>query len=68
MKGIRIIAGALAIFDKIVAKLMKGIEICEAEVLVKSDIMAQTERDKMILDTNIEKAKKAITNIEKLTS
>ena len=52
----------------VLKKLEKGIEICENEVLLKSEIMAQAERDRMILGANIEKAQKAIANIEKLTS
>ena len=66
MKGVRVINGAVGIFDKIRNELGKGIEIAQKEQAKRQEVIEKNSEEHKVLDVHVKKANKVLDNLNKI--
>ncbi len=68
LRGVRVINCALGLFEKILNKLRRGMEICKFEISKRDENIEIAKREKAELLDVMSKADRVIENIEKIIS
>ena len=66
VRGVRLIISALAIFEKIIAKLERGINYCKIEISENDVKIAECKTNNANMKAEVEKAEKAIEKLRNI--
>ncbi len=66
MKSVRVINGAVNIFERIKTDLSKGVEIARKEQEKREKVIAKQQEEHEVLEIHVKKANKVLENLGKI--